>query len=88
MATIKKAQNGITKDLVKTKNDSTLNKRINKISDDFAKKKSEERTLKLYDNTNKKKMKNGGSLSALKASTKRVGATKMAKSGVKMSKKK
>ena len=30
MATIKKAQNGITKDLVKTKNDSTLNKRINR----------------------------------------------------------
>ena len=38
--------------------------------------------------THKKKMRNGGSLSGLKASNKRVGATKMAKSGVKMSKKK
>ena len=33
-------------------------------------------------------MRNGGSLSGLKESNKRVGAKKMAKSGVKMSKKK
>ena len=73
MATIKKAQNGINKDLVKTKNDSILVKQrktnlnaLNKISDDFAKKKLENRVEKL-------KMKNGGSLSGLRASNKRVG---------------
>jgi hypothetical protein len=73
MATIKKAQAGIKQDSVKTKNDSILVKKrkinldaLNKISDDFAKKKLENRAEKL-------KMKNGGSLSGLKASNKRVG---------------
>jgi hypothetical protein len=75
---IKKAQDGIKQDSVKTKNDSILVKQrktnldaLNKISDDFAKKQLEKTKLKLYDNTKKKKMKNGGSLSGLTASTKR-----------------
>ena len=74
MATIKKAQAGTAvKDSVKVQNDSILSKErkrnldaLNRISNDFAKKKLENRVSKL-------KMKNGGSLTGLKASNKRVG---------------
>lgn len=63
---IKKAQDGVTKDSVKTKNDSILIEQrktkdaLNKIADDFAKKQLEKRMLKLYQNKRKSSFKAGG----------------------------
>ncbi len=64
---IKKAQDGIKKDSIKTKNDSILAKQrkinldaLNKISDDFLKKQLEKRKLELYRNKPKNSFKAGG----------------------------
>jgi hypothetical protein len=77
---IKKAQNGVTKDSVKTKNDSILLKErkknldaLNKISDDFAKKQLEKRKLKLYENKRKSSFKAGGMIKRADGSMSRRG---------------
>ena len=77
---IKKAQDGIKKDSIKTKNDSILAKQrkinldaLNKISDDFAKKQLEKRRLELYRNKPKSSFKAGGMIKRADGSMSRRG---------------
>jgi hypothetical protein len=76
---VKKAQNGVMKDSVKTKNDSILVEQrktkdaLNKIADDFAKKQLEKRKLKLYENKRKSSFKAGGMIKRADGSMSRRG---------------
>ena len=81
MAKIKKAQNGTVKDSIKNINLSSMDKQYQKQS--VAKSDNNKEIIKKFsDKANEKlvnklpKKKNGGSLSGLKASTKRVGSEK------------
>jgi hypothetical protein len=78
MAKIKKAQNGVTKDSLKSINLSNMDKQYEKQSiaksnnnKEIIKQSSDKANQKLVEKLPKKK--NGGSLSGLKASNKRVG---------------
>lgn len=78
MAKIKKAQNGVTKDSLKSINLSNMDKQYEKQSIDksnnnkeIIKQSSDKANQKLVGKLPKKKMKNGGSLSGLTASNKR-----------------
>jgi hypothetical protein len=78
MAKIKKAQNGVTKDSLKSINLSNMDKQYQKQSiaksnnnKEIIKQSSDKANQKLVEKLPKKKMKNGGSLSGLTASNKR-----------------
>ena len=81
MAKIKKAQNGVTKDSLKSINLSNMDKQYEKQSiaksnnnKEIIKQSSDKANQKLVEKLPKKK--NGGSLSGLKASNKRAGSEK------------